>query len=44
MSSATPAKLMGIFERKGSIREGKDADILLVDSSFNILHTFCRGE
>jgi N-acetylglucosamine-6-phosphate deacetylase len=44
MSSASLAKLMGIYDRKGSIREGKDADINIVDKGFNVLRTICRGE
>lgn len=44
MTSASVAKLMGIYDRKGSIREGKDADIVIVDKGFNVLRTICRGE
>jgi N-acetylglucosamine-6-phosphate deacetylase len=43
MSSATTARMMGIDDRKGSIAIGKDADINLVDSGFNIVKTFCKG-
>lgn len=43
MTSANPAKQIGYFDRKGSIEEGKDADILLVDNKYNIRYTFCRG-
>ncbi|MBQ0024480.1 MAG: N-acetylglucosamine-6-phosphate deacetylase [Bacteroidales bacterium] len=43
MASATPARLMGIFDRKGSIAEGKDADINIVDKDFNVLRTICKG-
>ena len=43
MSSATPARLLGIYDRKGSIAVGKDADINLVDARFNIVRTFCKG-
>lgn len=44
MASATPARLLGTFDRKGSIAEGKDADINIVDAGFNVLRTFCMGE
>lgn len=44
MASATPARLLGTFDRKGSIAEGKDADINIVDTGFNVLRTFCMGE
>lgn len=44
MASVNPAKQIGIYDRKGSIDIGKDADILLVDEQLNILLTVCRGE
>ncbi|MHC4873949.1 MAG: N-acetylglucosamine-6-phosphate deacetylase [Planctomycetota bacterium] len=44
MASATPAKMMGIFDRKGSIAKGKDADIILLDDDLNVKMTICRGE
>lgn len=44
MASATPAKLLGTYDRKGSIAEGKDADINFIDEGFNVVRTFCRGE
>ena len=44
MSSATPAKLLGIYDRKGSIAVGKDADINLADANFNVVRTICKGK
>ncbi|MBP2076142.1 N-acetylglucosamine-6-phosphate deacetylase [Oceanobacillus polygoni] len=44
MASVNPAKQIGIYDRKGSISLGKDADILLVDDELNIKFTICRGE
>lgn len=44
MTSASVAHLLGIYDRKGSITAGKDADIVIVDEGFNVLRTFCRGE
>ena len=44
MAAATPARMLGIYDRKGSIAVGKDADINLVDAGFNIVKTFCKGE
>lgn len=32
MISEAPAKIMGIFDRKGSIEAGKDADIIMFDN------------
>lgn len=43
MASVNPAKQTGIFERKGSISVGKDADVVLVDSDMNVACTICRG-
>lgn len=43
MASVNPAKQIGLFESKGSIAEGKDADLLLVDEHLNIKYTICRG-
>lgn len=44
MASMNPAKQLGIYTQKGSILDGKDADILLVDDQLNIKYTICRGE
>lgn len=44
MASSNPAKQINVYDRKGSIAVGKDADILLVDDDLNIKYTFCRGE
>lgn len=43
MASVNPAKQINVYDRKGSITEGKDADILLVDDELNIKYTICRG-
>ena len=43
MASASTARMMRIDDRKGSISVGKDADINLVDSGFNVVRTFCKG-
>ena len=43
MASTNIAKMMRIDERKGSIAVGKDADINLLDSGYNVTRTFCKG-
>lgn len=43
MTAINPAKQLGLYDRKGSISEGKDADFLLVDEHFNLMYTICRG-
>ena len=43
MASANVAKMMGVFDRKGSIAPGKDADIVFLDSDFYVKAVMCRG-
>ncbi|WP_203333739.1 N-acetylglucosamine-6-phosphate deacetylase [Planococcus beigongshangi] len=43
MSSVNAAKRLGIFDRKGSIEEGKDADIVILNEAFDVRYTICRG-
>lgn len=44
MASETPARIMGIYDRKGSLQRGKDADILILDNDLNLLSVFAMGE
>jgi N-acetylglucosamine-6-phosphate deacetylase len=39
-----PAKEMRLWDRKGSIADGKDADLVLLDHDCNIVHVFARGK
>ncbi|KMY56183.1 N-acetylglucosamine-6-phosphate deacetylase [Bacillus sp. FJAT-27231] len=43
MASVNPAKQIGVFDRKGSISIGKDADVIIVDDEINVQYTICRG-
>ncbi|MCM3570903.1 N-acetylglucosamine-6-phosphate deacetylase [Neobacillus mesonae] len=43
MTSANAAKQLNVYDRKGSLKAGKDADIVLLDDDFNVQMTFCRG-
>ena len=43
MVSATPARVIGIDDRKGSIEVGKDADLVLLDSSLQVQATIVNG-
>lgn len=36
MASETPAKIMGVYDRKGSLERGKDADIIIMDHDINL--------
>ncbi|MDR1557362.1 MAG: N-acetylglucosamine-6-phosphate deacetylase [Tannerellaceae bacterium] len=44
MASETPATIMGINDRKGSLAPGKDADIILFDPDINVLATIIEGK
>ncbi|MBQ0114979.1 MAG: N-acetylglucosamine-6-phosphate deacetylase [Bacteroidales bacterium] len=44
MASETPARIMGIYDRKGSLQRGKDADILLLDSDLNLQAVYAMGQ
>lgn len=39
-----PARILGIDRQKGSLEIGKDADIVLIDPSFNVHHTIIAGK
>ena len=39
-----PANLLNIADRKGSIRVGKDADLVVLDTDYSVLQTYCMGE
>lgn len=39
-----PAKLIGVFDKKGSIEEGKDADLVILDEENNVADTFVMGK
>ena len=43
MVSETPARIMGIYDRKGSLERGKDADIVLLDPSLEICGVWSMG-
>ncbi|MDZ5474126.1 N-acetylglucosamine-6-phosphate deacetylase [Bacillus sp. 31A1R] len=43
LASVNPAKQLNVFDRKGSIAIGKDADIVILDEHFEVEMTFCRG-
>lgn len=43
MTAENPAKQVGIFDRKGSIEVGKDADFVLLNDEADIVYTICRG-
>ena len=42
-ATANPAKNLGIYDKKGSIKVGKDADFTVLDGEFNVLLTVRAG-
>ena len=43
MASETPAQIIGVSDRKGSLQKGKDADIVILDKDVNIRCVFSYG-
>lgn len=43
MISQTPARIMGIADKKGSLEKGKDADIVIFDKQINVTMTIVNG-
>lgn len=43
MISETPAKIMGIYDRKGSLERGKDADIIMFDNDQQVTFVMQAG-
>ena len=39
-----PAKLLNIQDRKGSLKKGSDADIVILDKEFNVKEVFVKGK
>lgn len=44
MLSLNPAKLLGLYDNKGSIKIGKDADIVIMDDEYNVYKTIIEGK
>ena len=44
MITKTPARIMKIDDKKGSLAEGKDADVLIFDEDINIKMTMINGK
>jgi N-acetylglucosamine-6-phosphate deacetylase len=43
MAATTPARIMGVNDRKGSLEAGKDADLVIFDDDVNIFKTLIKG-
>lgn len=44
MASETPAKIMGVFDRKGSLESGKDADMMMMDKDLKLTGVIAMGK
>lgn len=44
MASETPAKIMGVYDRKGSLEKGKDADIIIMDDKLQLRAVWSMGK
>lgn len=43
MASETPARIMGVYDRKGSLQHGKDADVMMFDQDLNLTGVIQMG-
>mgnify|MGYP001327156737 CR=1 FL=1 len=43
LASLNPAKVLNIFEHKGSIKQGKSADFTIFDKDFEVMQTIVEG-
>ena len=43
MSSETPARILGVEDRKGTLQKGKDADIVIYDNDINVKLVVQKG-
>ncbi len=44
MATLTPAKIVGVDDRKGSLENGKDADIVIFDKNLDVIKTIVSGK
>ena len=44
MASETPSKIMGVYDRKGSLQRGKDADLMILDDKLDIRGVWAMGK
>ena len=44
MASETPSKIMNVYDRKGSLQRGKDADLMILDDNLNVRGVWAMGK
>ena len=42
-ATCNPARCLGVEDRKGFIRRGMDADLVVLKEDYEVEETFCRG-
>jgi N-acetylglucosamine-6-phosphate deacetylase len=43
MASETPARLMGVLDRTGTLQRGKDADVIIMDRNLAVRAVWTLG-
>ncbi len=43
LASSNPAKVLNIYQHKGSIKQGKSADFVIFDKDFKVIRTIAEG-
>jgi N-acetylglucosamine-6-phosphate deacetylase len=43
MITETPARIMGVSDRKGSLAKGKDADVVILNDQIEVQKTLVKG-
>ena len=43
MITETPARIIGVLDRKGSLEKGKDADVVIFNDQIEVQRTFVKG-
>ncbi|MDY0277676.1 MAG: N-acetylglucosamine-6-phosphate deacetylase [Acholeplasma sp.] len=43
MASINPAKLHNLYDKKGSIKIGKDSDFIITNDNLDVIETYCLG-
>ena len=41
--TCNPAKMLGVYDRIGSLETGKDADVVILDKDYSVVNTFVKG-
>lgn len=44
LATSNPAHNLGIFDKVGSIKKGKNANLTIIDKDFNVYMTICNGD